>query len=161
MERFFTSDLHLGHRKAAESRGYDSVEEHNQGVMESLWALPRRSKLWILGDIAFNDEGMKLLHSIPSMQKVAILGNHDKYPARVYLKIFNNVQGFVKYEKTFLSHCPIHPQELYRVRGNIHGHIHKDTATAPLEDPRYFNLNWDFHRGPVSWDEIDQSLPKI
>lgn len=160
MERFFTSDLHLGHKRAAEFRGFDSVQEHDQAVMESLWSLPRRSKLWILGDIAFNDEGIKLLFTIPSMVKVAILGNHDKYPASQYCKIFNKVQGFVKYEKMFLSHCPIHPQELYRVRGNIHGHIHKGAATDPIEDPRYFNLNWDFHLGPVPWDVIDQAVPK-
>lgn len=43
------------------------------------------------------------------------------------------------YKNTWISHCPIHPQELRNRDGNIHGHLHNSI----VPDLRYFNVNLD------------------
>ena len=60
------------------------------------------------------------------------------------------VYGFVKYKEFWLSHCPIHPNEL-RGKVNIHGHVHNKT----IIDCNYFNTsceNVDFK--PISLENI-------
>lgn len=39
----------------------------------------------------------------------------------------------------WISHCPVHYQELRGRVGNIHGHLH----FAELDDPRYFDVGLD------------------
>lgn len=155
MDRYFISDLHLGHKAQIKWRGFKSQEEHDTAVIESLMTLPKKSKLWVLGDIAFNEESLKLINRIPSRLKVCVLGNHDKMPAKKYLEVFNDIIAPIKYKRFWLSHQPIHLQEMYRVRGNIHGHIHDNAATKPLQYP-YFNVNWDFHKQPVLFERIEE-----
>jgi calcineurin-like phosphoesterase family protein len=143
-----TSDLHLGHRYAATSRGYSTVDEHDTVIIRNLAALDKRDKLFILGDVAWNQTSLALLSEVRATKEM-IFGNHDTMSIQKYLAVFDKVHGARMYKDYFLTHIPIHPQELYRSKGNIHGHIHKDAATKPLEDSRYFNMNWDFHRKPV------------
>jgi calcineurin-like phosphoesterase family protein len=71
----------------------------------------------------------------------------------VYLKYFEDVRGFLRYKQMWLSHCPIHPQELYRCKLNVHGHIHKNTNSPELPLP-YVNVNWDFWKRAISLDEL-------
>ena len=50
---FYTSDLHLGHAKVAEIRGFDSLQEHDQTIIDNLdRQVGKRDTLWILGDIS-------------------------------------------------------------------------------------------------------------
>jgi hypothetical protein len=93
------------------------------------------------------------------MIKIAVLGNHDKLHISEYAKVFNDVKGVDSASNFWLTHIPIHPQEIFK-RGNIHGHVHMGAATERLEDPRYFCVNWDFHRRAVNWEEIDEAVPK-
>lgn len=155
-DRYFTSDLHLGHPHAAKMRGFSSVAEHDEAVILSLLDLPARSKLWVLGDIAYNPQALALLHACPCTVKHAVLGNHDKMHTREYLKVFRSVEGAVRYKKLWLTHIPVHPQELYRCMGNVHGHIHKSGATKNLGMP-YFNVNWDNWLRPVPYEEIQKA----
>jgi len=156
--RWFTSDLHLGHRLTTKDRGFNTIKEHDEAVIASFCDLPRKGKLWILGDIGFRIESMELLRAIPCRNIVMVFGNHDTFDLGVYNKYFADIRGVQKYNKMWLSHIPVHPQELYRVVGNIHGHIHKCAATKPLEDKRYFNVNWDFHLGPVPFETIEEQF---
>lgn len=151
---WFTSDLHLGHKYAAKARGFDSVEEHDFTLVENINKLVRgKDKLFILGDVAFTSQGFKMISMLPRTMEL-IIGNHDTQRTVDYLRHFVRVHGFRQYKEFWLSHCPIHPQELYRCRGNIHGHIHKGTATPPLDYP-YFNVNVDFHNMmPVNFATI-------
>lgn len=155
---YFTSDLHLGHRTAAVLRGFDSVAEHDAQVVYSLMQpLEKRDLLWVLGDIAWSPQHLAPLGAIPCPMK-AVLGNHDTMDTQVYLKRFEWVGGAVRYKNLWLTHIPIHPQEIYRCAANVHGHIHKNAATPPLELP-YINVNWDFWQRPVSLNEIREMLP--
>lgn len=152
MSVYFTSDLHLGHRLAAEQRGFDSIEEHDEVVIESIKrVVNKRSLLWVLGDVAMERDPLLEFKRIICRKRV-VLGNHCKY-YEDYKKIFEGMYGIVKYKKMWLTHCPIHPQEMYRCVANVHGHIHKGGNSPDLELP-YINVNWDYWRRPVSLDEI-------
>ena len=157
MNRFFTSDLHIGHASVARLRNFNSIEEHDNAIIESLQKLPKKSKLWILGDIAWNEASLMRLREVSCKIKVAILGNHDTMLARTYLEVFDDIIGPVKYKKLWLSHHPIHPQEMYRCKGNVHGHIHMYGATPKLALP-YYNVNWDFHKGGVPFEKIETAI---
>ena len=68
--------------------------------------------------------------------------------------MFDDVQGFVKYKDYWLSHCPIHPNEL-RGKYNLHGHVHNKT----VEDVRYFNCSLEnIDYTPISLDQIREIL---
>jgi calcineurin-like phosphoesterase family protein len=155
---FFTSDLHIGNKLCASLRGFASVEEHDATIIQNINdTVSKRNKLYILGDLVFGKENIHKLGEIVCGNVVAVLGNHDKFKALDYLRYVNDVAGFVSYKKFFLSHCPIALQEIYRVRGNIHGHIHRGAATKPLYPRWYFNVNVDFHDyRPVCFTEIDE-----
>jgi len=153
MSVWFASDPHLGHDKGARFRGYDHTGEHDWDVVQSFAkVMTKRDVLYVLGDVAFNQKCMGLLAEIKG-KMILVRGNHDEFPDAEYRKYFSEIHGFLKYKKFWLSHCPIHPQEMYRTRGNIHGHIHKGASTPELPLP-YFNVNWDFWRRPVGLDEI-------
>lgn len=149
----FCSDLHLGSRTAARLRLFDSVEKHDAYIVSTLMMqCTKRSLLWILGDVASTEESLHLLHAIPGRKRL-IIGNHDDLGFKTYLKYFDEVHGFMRYKQCWLSHCPIHPQEMIRVSLNIHGHIHRGGLTPPLPLP-YLNVNWDFWSRAVSLEEV-------
>ena len=57
---------------------------------------------------------------------------------------------FVKYKEFWLSHAPIHPEEL-RDRINIHGHVHYKN----IDDARYFNVSCEnIGFKPISLENI-------
>jgi len=152
---FFTSDLHLGHKFGAEVRGFSSVEEHDEAVLNGLReVMTKRTKIFFLGDVAFTRRGLEKLGEIKKGSFVLFMGNHDQLKAVEYLKVFDDVKAFAKYRNFWISHAPIHPQEMWRCTGNIHGHIHNGAATPPLPLP-YFNVNVDFHDyHPIPFNEI-------
>lgn len=152
---FITSDLHLGHRFAAECRGFDDINKHDDDIINTLAAtVTKRDVLWVLGDVAMQRDSLYRLGEVNADMRL-VRGNHDQYPISDYLQFFKEVHGFIRYKKFWLSHCPIHPQEMYRCRGNIHGHLHKDTASPPLPYP-YYNVNWDYKRRPILLTDIQQ-----
>lgn len=152
---WFTSDLHLGHKMAAELRGFSSVEEHNGTIISNLnKVVGSRDKLFVLGDVAWSEPALKMLEEVNCKNMELIFGNHDNYQPPKYLRYFSKVHGFRRYDNLWLSHCPIHPQEMYRCLGNLHGHIHKGAGTPELAMP-YYNVNMDFHAmNPVNYDNI-------
>jgi calcineurin-like phosphoesterase family protein len=114
----------------------------------------KKDKLFILGDAAFSNKALPLIGEINGTKEL-IIGNHDGLTTKAYLEYFTKVHGFRQYKGFWLSHAPIHPQEIYRCRGNIHGHIHNGAATPPLPYP-YYNVNVDFNKmQPVNFDTIE------
>ena len=152
MSVYFTSDLHLGHKLASEKRKFSDIESHDNAVIESLKkTCNKKSVLFILGDIAMDEHKIIRLDEVPGRKRI-VLGNHD-YAHYNYRNVCEHVYGIVKYKQYWLSHCPIHPQEMYRCVANIHGHIHKNSNSSELGPP-YINVNWDYWHRPVSLDEI-------
>ncbi len=157
--RYFCSDLHLGHDLAARLRGFDSVEEHDNFIINTLTAtLNKRDILVVMGDVAMDRFALFRLLEVPCMNLELVYGNHDDEALEDYLLVFSKIHGFYKYKNMWISHCPMHPQELFG-RVNIHGHLHKGASTPPIRFP-YINMNWDYWARPVSLNEIKDMVSK-
>ncbi len=167
MSVWFTSDLHLGHKFVATHRGYPDyfIDDHDDMVLSGIAdTLPRRCKLFVLGDIGYSENAIKRLTSMggKNIHKVLLLGNHDRLKARTYLDWgFNDIIGFRKYKEFWISHAPIRNEDVYRYVGNIHGHLHRGGHTGDTETPPYYNVNVEYHNyKPVSYDRIYEKFRK-
>lgn len=142
--------------------GFKSREEHDETLLANIEdTCGKRDTLYLLGDIYFNTTGYEFAERLRSSvgHLHLILGNHDFGNGKkqdVLLDFLNrgyidSIKSLSKYKKAWLSHAPIHPEEL-RGRVNIHGHVHY----ATLDDDRYFNLSVENtkHLRPVSYDDI-------
>ncbi len=139
---YFTSDLHLGHMEIYKYRDvFLNAEEHDEYVFKKIEALGKRDILFVLGDFLF--DGSHYEAYIERLRKVKcriklVMGNHDSM--KLYKEDFIEIQlPLFSYKNTWLTHCPIHPQEIRDRAGCIHGHLHKEV----LDDKRYFNVNLD------------------
>jgi len=150
---YFISDLHLGHEKICHFRdGFgDCPEEHDEILIERINQTVRsKDKLYILGDAAFTKPGFDKLGRIHCRHKELILGNHDTRSMQEYLQAFEKVHGFRRYKEFWISHCPIHPEEL-RGKKNIHGHVHAKV----IDDDRYISVCVEACDGyPFNIDQI-------
>lgn len=162
---WFTSDLHFGHRKVAELRGFERVFDHDVAVCDAWHEVVRKGdQVWVLGDLAVSSPAHALttLSLLPG-EKHLIWGNHDGgHPmhrdahrkAARYLEVFASAQTLARRrvlgEEVLLSHLPYygdtdgrvgdrHTQ--YRLRNEglplIHGHTHNDRqlSVAPTRYP--------------------------
>lgn len=158
---YHISDLHLGHKNilkfAKEFRGFaTTVEEHDEILTDRIASkCNKRDRLFIHGDVAMDLNKLNLLNKCKAA-KIMIRGNHDNFPLEEYLKVFDNVEGFARRKQAWLSHAPIHPQEL-RNKINIHGHVHQQSILTGLLklDQRYVNVCVENCGGvPVNYQDI-------
>ena len=163
---YFISDLHLGHKnilKFCPDRGGSSVIEHSEWIVEQYNSvIKKRDTVWILGDVCFDSDHFKYMEQLKG-QKNMLWGNHDKMSLETYQKYFRLVYGFRKKYGFWISHAPIHPQEL-RNTVNIHGHVHQNHILDANGQPdlRYFNVCVDACDGkPVHIDDIKQRQQDI
>lgn len=150
---FFISDLHIGHKNIlnfSPCRYGENINEHDRWIIAQ-WNSVVRPKdiVYCLGDVVFDINKIEMLNELNG-QKMLVRGNHDKFPIEVYLKYFNNIYGMLGYKGFWLSHCPIHPDEL-RGKRNIHGHVHNSS----IPDDRYINVCVEALNGvPISLDQL-------
>jgi len=146
-------DLHFGHKNVQKFRkdmGFANELEHRHYVMEQ-WnkTVTKRDKVYVLGDACFTMEAIEDIGKLNGT-KILIRGNHDNLNTRVYLKVFKEVEGIVRYKHAWLTHAPIHPDEL-RGKINIHGHVHY----ANIDDNRYENVCLEnVNYKPIEWFEL-------
>ena len=122
---YFIGDLHFGHKNIAVFRKEFTDEiVHRQFLMDT-WneTIGKRDVVYVMGDAAFTNDGLQSIRLL-SGRKILIRGNHDLLPTDAYLSVFEEVYGLLAYKGLWLSHAPIHPQELYG-RTNVHGHCHR------------------------------------
>jgi len=156
---FFISDLHFGHRKvftfedgwrAKVLEGITSIEEHDEALIRRVNAtVNKRDWLYILGDLGFSFEKINEF----KCNKKIHLGNHDH--ERDLQKIANldntKIISCISYKRHWLSHIPIHPQEIRNRLLNIHGHNHSNS----VPDERYVNVSVDITCGwPIPFEMI-------
>lgn len=139
-EVYFCSDLHIGHKNIANFRKEMTSEQNNRDVIKSHWdsIVSKRDLVWVLGDAAFTEEAIDWIGTL-SGHKRLVRGNHDDLPIQSYLKVFEEVYGLVKYKGLWLSHAPIHPDEL-RGKPNLHGHVHYHSIKEQVTDSTGFNV---------------------
>ncbi len=135
MSVWFCSDLHFGHKNIQKFRHHVYDEAENRQKIKQDWVelVTKRDDVYVLGDACFTMETVSDFKQLPG-RKHLIRGNHDCLNTQVYLKYFDGVYGLVKYKEFWLSHAPIHPNEL-RGRVNLHGHVHYSS----IDDKNYFN----------------------
>ena len=157
MNIFFIADTHFGHRNICKYRPFNSVEEHDETIIEKWNAVvhKKRSIVYVLGDFMFRDDNRDILSIIYKLNgKIKIVtGNHDYMPYINELaksRFIELERGIMKKYGYWLSHCPMHPQEL-RGHKNIHGHVHSKS----VPDERYINVSCDtINYTPISLEQI-------
>jgi calcineurin-like phosphoesterase family protein len=154
----FIADLHLSHQNMATRRGFSTVEEHDEHIIAK-WnsVVNKRDVTYILGDVTMEKSSpYPLLDRLNGIKHI-VLGNHDRrQDTKKLFDYAESVGGMLQYKGIFLTHCPIHSDELnYGIVKNIHGHIHDKVVMKMLDgweipDERYFC---------VSCEQVDY-LPK-
>lgn len=158
---WFISDAHFGHKNVANFGGrpvsgpIDNehwITECWQSLVSNKTAHDRADRVYCLGDMAFDEDSLHIIRQLNGV-KFLIKGNHD-HSSELERDVYATIEGIFKYKGFWLSHCPIHPEEL-RGKPNAHGHVHTNT----LADPRYFNLCVEnlyakFGRPMISLDEL-------
>lgn len=166
MSVYFCSDLHLGHRNIAKFRNFVSSCEDNTRLIEESWdrRIKKNDVVYVLGDAAFDHESLQRIGNWKG-RKILLKGNHDDFVScQDQLNVFEEVHGMLKYKGMWLTHSPIHPDEMRGRKGNVHGHVHLATVQkgwGPFkkDDRRYLNACVDvvWHRYNsifISLDEV-------
>lgn len=160
---YLMSDLHLGHKNISGFRKlrcflsgrYYTSEEQHELQLESVASLKKRDLLILLGDCCFNEYWANRL-AATQCRKYLVGGNHDiNLNNKAMLKCFEKTFGFTCRHKHWLSHAPIHPQEMRSRTGNIHGHTHYNLVldSKGKPDSRYINVCCEYTgQSPISWD---------
>lgn len=157
-EVFFIADTHFGHRNICKYRTvFNNPFEHDEYIIEK-WnkTIGRRDTIWVLGDMCIKNEEYNMEYLIDRLNgRINVVpGNH------CYLPYYNhrNIElqnGLVSKYGLWLSHCPIHPNELRGRKYNVHGHVHNET----INDNRYVNVCCEVvGYKPVSLDKIRKVL---
>jgi calcineurin-like phosphoesterase family protein len=151
-QTFFIADLHIGHKAICKYRPqFSNPKEHDECIIEN-WNKVVKKKhdtVWSLGDmfIKNNDYDFdNILHRLNGTIRI-IPGNHDYMPYYPKEMIWNGLWAKYGY---WLSHCPIHPNEL-RGKKNIHGHVHYKL----IDDSNYICVCCEhINFTPISLEEI-------
>lgn len=152
----FIGDCHFGHKNQTKWRPFESEQEITALILSNMRkAVTKRDTLYILGDCILHPDSLNVLDDIPGT-KILILGNHctEKVKTSELISVFDDIHGMMKYKEFWLTHAPIHPDEL-RGKVNIHGHVHTNT----LKDMRYVNVSCEaVGYAPVSLHTIRERL---
>lgn len=165
----FISDYHFGHEWMAKHRGFqDSFYMNDYIIKEHNKIVHKKDLTYILGDITMETDKYYFYLDQMNGRKKVILGNHDMgHDVPELLKYVETVDSMIKYKGIFLTHCPMHPQELnYRISYNIHGHLHENNVKKELfegihpnkemeDDKRYINVSCEvLNYKPKTLDEL-------
>ena len=157
---YLIADTHFGHNKISEKfrTEFSSDQSHNDTIHNNIMAVSgKRNHLWILGDVCFKEQYFRNLweYSLYFDSVHVVMGNHEhKRLPEFCVQHDIHLHGIVKKWGYWLSHAPIHPQELYRGK-NIHGHVHSNT----VPDPNYFNVSCENIRyRPITLQEVRERM---
>ena len=155
---FFIADTHFGHNSILKYRTrFKTIQEHDETIIENWNKVVRKAKyqVWMLGDFCFKNKYYDMEALIKRLNGTihVILGNHCHVP--YYSNV--HISPPIKKYGLWLSHFPIHPQELRGLR-NVHGHVHDET----IDDDRYINVSADVvNYTPVEIGEVKVNVSRI
>lgn len=162
MNRIFViADTHFGHTKLLDyesvHRPFASITEHDEELVRRWNATVKpKDTVWHLGDVLIGRHSFEILGRLNGIKKL-VMGNHDRYPTRLYLEYFRQIAGSAEERNCLLTHVPAHPTQFGRYRANIHGHLH----SRKLDDPRYINVSAEcIGLTPVPLDSLLHGLPE-
>ena len=135
MKKFFTSDWHLNETRIGDFnpffRPFKSIKEQNETIINRCNELVgENDTLYHLGDVAMDEEGIKMLSRINCKNKVLIKGNYDEDNIKLLKKYFDEIvdHKYVNLDgkfKLYLNHYPVNCTPDLIINGfPITGHIH-------------------------------------
>lgn len=178
---FLVSDTHFGHvgvtkflraDGVTKLRPWDNTEEMDEALVAN-WnsVVTPEDTIYHLGDVVLKEPNLKIMERLNGRKKL-ILGNHDVFDVHEYLKYFEDIKGSHQLDGFLLTHFPIHPESLFKKKGNFHGHIHDGyvmkeveeatrtthgdytTFMTQVRDPRYLCLSVEnTNYTPITFDE--------
>ena len=160
MNKFFISDLHLGHsniinftdENGKHLRPFDSLEEMHETIKDR-WnsVVQKKDTVYVLGDVFFGSKWIPFFKSFKG-NKILIRGNHDSLSNETLKECFGSIHAMKQVENCILTHIPVHPSCLgHRWLYNIHGHVHSHS----LPDIRYINVSCEtVDYTPISWENM-------
>lgn len=139
--RFITSDLHLGHRKLAELRGFRD-EFHFWEEFKLAWnsVVQEHNVGYILGDVVMYKSWLDKLTELNGTKRI-VIGNHDIFWTD-YLtmpRVKANAMEIYPKQGLVLTHIPVHESYFSFNKAkwrNMHGHMHSCT----LPSKKYINV---------------------
>lgn len=145
---WYTSDLHFGHQKLAEYRGFATAAEHDAVIIANWNELVDEDDIvWVLGDVCLRPANVSSVGNLKGRKRL-IEGNHDQVwsghsNSEKYLErwsfYFESIRPFATRKvdgvRFLLSHFPYtadhttKPRKMqYRLRDEgmplVHGHTH-------------------------------------
>lgn len=159
---YVTSDWHIGHTGISQKfrSQFPSDDVHDRYILEQAkHTLTKRDVLYVIGDAFWTTSALEKVAAakIPCPMYL-VRGNHDTLPTTDYLQVFKEVYGAFKYKQYWMTHIPIHPQELYRGM-NIHGHCHRGGPYETENDTRYFNAILEFNNyTPINVQRVGEII---
>jgi calcineurin-like phosphoesterase family protein len=139
----FIGCLHFGHGWMANYRGfYDSFDHDNYLIKSWNSVVGKKDIVYVLGDVTMEKkEGYENL-ALLNGTKYLVMGNHDMgQHNETQLKYFKKIMGCVSYKNYFLSHVPIHPNEVGFYKANIHAHIHHNKLEEVVVSNKYLDID--------------------
>lgn len=168
---WFCSDFHLGHKGISKKfrTNFESDIEHNEILIQGYHKfVKKRDVVYMLGDMAFDIKYLQQIKTWPGIKKL-VLGNHDFMRGKIKLSdmvdSYDEIHGCIKYKGLWLTHFPIHPNELYG-KVNVHGHVHRNEISIIEDynihkDRRYINVcpeSIGYEKPLLSLDEIKRII---
>lgn len=105
---WFSSDFHIYHKKLAEIRGFDSVEDHDQHFADMWNDTVRKSDVvYLLGDMSSGntvstEKSLELIGKLPGRKRL-IYGNHDNCGPVFYKE---QAKWFNRFSEVYEIHTP-------------------------------------------------------
>jgi calcineurin-like phosphoesterase family protein len=159
---FLIADTHFNHtnilRHESQSRSrWNSVDQMNIDLV-AIWnsIVNPDDRVYHLGDVAMNNKGLQFAAQLNG-RKVLIRGNHDNEKLTKYVAIFDDIRATHEMDRVILSHIPVHENQKYRYRANIHGHLHSKRVLDSLGDidPWYISVSVEqINFTPILFEEL-------
>lgn len=180
--KHFWSDIHLNHQLVADERGFDSVKDHDDYIMQTLAdSVGKDDDLYLLGDLWIRgsiQDHLANLGKLPG-RKILVFGNHcPGHPmhrrhishAKLYADVFDfaGTQSMVRFGDQYvqLNHFPYtgdHPDRpdrhtIWRPNDQggwlIHGHIHDQWKV----NQKQINVGVDHWPKPATFNDISKII---
>lgn len=186
---YFTSDLHLNHKPEFiwKARGYNSIQEHNSGVIEKINSIVRaQDVLFNLGDLFLNtqeEQAIEILDKINCQNIYSCWGNHgfplakiykrevakqyspgiEVYPFRFKNLIFigDYLEVIINGKVMILSHYPLavfNHSKYGAYSLSGHSHYGYEKTQAQHKEGLMLDVGWDGHGKPLSFEEINNIM---
>jgi calcineurin-like phosphoesterase family protein len=176
MAKFFTADLHLGHKNILKycNRPFSDIEQHDRKILDNINCVVQpNDELYIAGDFCFGDPA-KYMYSIACQNIYFILGSHDKQMWKFHqrnqdrFKFFGDVLiSYIEGTSVTINH---HAQMVWskshygaiHLFGHSHGHLSNWDIHKPFfEKAKCMDIGVDTNNyKPYSWEEIKRLMDK-